>query len=121
MAAQRQRDAYDELLDTHFPVMGILRNLVMQILGIDRDVAQLRPAEINLYGGDSRQYALVVEELPDGRMVIFLPSAPAATIGQIHVLPRSAVTLLDAPVQDVLNAVTQWGAGASLIYRDRDQ
>ncbi len=107
---------YDDLLDKHFPVVGMLRNLVMQIVGAGREVTNMLPAEIDLYGGPSRNYGLVVEELPDGRTVVFIPSAPAATLGQIHVVPSSAVTLLDAPVQDMVNAVTQWGAGASIIY-----
>ena len=80
---------------------------------------KLKPAEVSLHGSDSRQYALVVEELPDGRVVVFVPTVPAATIGQIYVLPMSSVELLDAPVQDLLNAVTQWGAGASIIYKEK--
>lgn len=110
-------DRYDELLEKHFPVVGMLRNLVMQVVGAGREVTNMLPAEIDLYGGPSRNYGLVVEELPDGRTVVFIPSAPAATLGQIHVVPSSAVTLLDAPVQEMLNAVTQWGAGASIIYK----
>ena len=110
---------YDQLLEKYLPVVGMLRNLVMQIAGSREDVQKLKPAEVQLHGGESRQYALVVEELPDGRVVVFVPTVPAATIGQIYVLPMSAVTILDTPVQELLNAVTQWGAGASLIYRER--
>ncbi len=109
---------YDALLEKYLPVVGMLRNLVMQIVGSNEEVLKLKPAEVNLHGGSSRQYALVVEELPDGRIVVFVPSVPAATMGQIHVLPPEAVVILEAPVQDLLNAVTQWGAGASIIYRN---
>ena len=108
----------DQLLEKYLPVLGMLRNLVMQIAGSQEDVQKLKPAEVQLHGGESRQYALVVEELPDGRAVVFVPTVPAATIGQIYVLPMAAVTVLDTPVQELLNAVTQWGAGASLIYRE---
>lgn len=110
---------YDALLEKYLPVVGMLRNLVMQIVGSNEQVLKLRPAEVDLHGSPSRQYALVVEELPDGRAVVFVPAVPAATIGQLYVLPMSAVHLLDAPVQDLLNAVTQWGAGASIIYREK--
>jgi len=108
---------YDRLLEKYLPVVGMLRNLLMQIVGSNEEVLKLKPAEVALYGGDSRQYALIVEELPDGRVVVFVPSVPAATLGQLHVVQMDDVTILDAPVQDLLNAVTQWGAGASLIYR----
>lgn len=110
---------YDSLLEKYLPVVGMLRNLIMQLVGSKDDVLKLKPAEVALYGSNSRQYALVVEQLPDGRAVVFVPTVPAATLGQLHVVPMDDVTLLDAPVQDLLNAVTQWGAGASLIYRER--
>jgi uncharacterized membrane protein len=108
---------FDDLLEKYLPVVGMLRNLVMQIVGSQEEVLKLKPAEVCLYGGDSRQYALIVEELPDDRVVVFVPSVPAATIGQIHVVPLAAVTILETPVQELLNAVTQWGAGASLMYK----
>ena len=110
---------YDDLLEKYVPVVGMLRNLVMQIVGSREEVLKLKPAEVSLYGTASRQYALVVEELPDGRVVVFVPSVPAATLGQLYVLPLSDVTLLDTPVQELLNAVTQWGGGASLMYREK--
>ena len=111
---------YDHLLEKYLPVVGMLRNLVMQIVGSREEVLKLKPAEVSLYGSSGRQYALIVEELPDGRVVVFVPTVPAATLGQLHVLPLSEVTLLDTPVQEFLNAVTQWGAGASLMYRNKD-
>lgn len=110
---------YDSLLEKYLPVVGMLRNLLMQLAGSNEDVLKLKPAEVSLYGSNSRQYALVVEELPDGRVVVFVPAVPAATLGQLHIVPMEDLTLLDAPVQDLLNAVTQWGAGASLIYREK--
>ena len=108
---------YDNFLQKYLPVVGMLRNLIMQVVGSNEDVLKLKPAEVALYGSNSRQYALVVEQLPDGRAVVFVPSVPAATLGQLHVVSMDDVTLLDVPVQDLLNAVTQWGAGSSLIYR----
>ena len=60
---------YDHLLEKYLPVVGMLRNLVMQIVGSNEEVLKLRPAEVALFGSASRQYALIVEELPDGRVV----------------------------------------------------
>ena len=107
---------YDGLLEKYVPVAAMLRNLVMQIVGSREEVLKLKPAEVSLYGSSARQYALIVEELPGGRVVVFVPSVPAATLGQLYVLPIAEVTLLDTPVQELLNAVTQWGAGSSLMY-----
>ena len=112
---------YDQLLEKYLPVVGMLRNLVMQIVGSNEEVLKLRPAEVALFGSASRQYALIVEELPDGRVVVFVPTVPAATLGQLHVVTMEEVTVLDTPVQELLNAVTQWGAGASLMYKNKSE
>jgi uncharacterized membrane protein len=112
---------YDQLLEKYLPVVGMLRNLVMQIVGSNDEVLKLRPAEVALFGSASRQYALIVEELPDGRVVVFVPTVPAATLGQLHVVTMEEVTVLDTPVQELLNAVTQWGAGASLMYKNKSE
>jgi len=112
---------YDQLLEKYLPVVGMLRNLVMQIVGSNEEVLKLRPAEVALFGSASRQYALIVEELPDGRVVVFVPTVPAATLGQLHVVTMEEVTVLDTPVQELLNAVTQWGAGASLMYKNKNK
>ena len=54
-----------------------------------------------------------------GRCVVFIPSAPAVTLGQTYIVPAERVTLLDAPITSVVNTITQWGMGAGEIYKEK--
>jgi uncharacterized membrane protein len=54
------------------------------------------------------------------RNVVFIPSAPAVTLGQIYIIPAERVKLLDCSMTSVVNTITQWGVGASEIYKTRE-
>ena len=72
---------------------------------------------MDLYGSPSRLLGLIVEVLPDDRIVVFIPVAPTPTVGQIHILPPERVKKLDATLGSVINSLTQWGVGTEKIYQ----
>jgi uncharacterized membrane protein len=98
------------------PLIGLLRNLTLSLTGTGS--SQLQPAEIDVQGTGSCVYGFVMEVLADGRSVIFIPSAPAVTLGQIYIVPTARVNLLDASMTSVVNTITQWGTGAGEIYKN---
>ncbi len=97
------------------PLLGLLRNLTMSLTGSGN--SQLKPAEINLYGDGACQFGFLMESLPDGRKVVFIPGAPAVTLGQTYIVPAERVKLLEVPITTVVNAITKWGVGAGDIYK----
>ena len=97
------------------PLLGLVRNLTMSLTGTGN--SDLKPAEVNLFGDGTAQFGFVLETLPDGRCVVFIPSAPAVTLGQTYLVAAERVKLLDAPITTVVNTITQWGTGASDIYK----
>jgi uncharacterized membrane protein len=97
------------------PLLGLVRNLTMSLTGASN--SQLKPVEVNLYGDGACQFGFLIETLPDDRRIVFIPGAPAATLGQIYIVPAERVKLLDASITSVVNAITQWGTGASEIYK----
>jgi uncharacterized membrane protein len=99
------------------PLLGLVRNLTLSLTGAGS--SQLQAAEINLHGSGTCSYGFVMEVLPDGRNIVFIPSAPAVTLGQTFIVAADRVTLLDAPITAVVNTITQWGTGASEIYKPR--
>ena len=99
------------------PMFNALSNLTKRVVGVEGE--QFTPAEIDLYGTDTRTIGLLIEELPDGRCVVFVPTAPVATIGNIFVLPRTHVTVLDASVTEAAGVITQWGVDAAGLYTKR--
>jgi len=100
---------------SRMPLYTMIKNLTGRFVG--RTGEQFAPAEIDLYGSDSRLLGLIVEALPDGRLAVFIPSAPAATVGLVHILPQERVQKLEVPLGSVVNSITQWGVGTSAIYQ----
>jgi uncharacterized membrane protein len=97
------------------PMYRALSNLTRRVVGIDG--AQFSPVEIDLYGSPARALGFLVEELSDGRCVVFVPTAPVATIGNVHIVPRTSMTPLAASVTDTASVITQWGVDAHELYR----
>jgi uncharacterized membrane protein len=106
----------DNLLTEYIPMFGMIKSLTRKFTG--KEALAFTPAEVDLYGSDARMIAFVIEELPDDRYAVFVPSAPALTVGNVFVLPATSVTLLDKSAKVAIDAVTQWGSGASLLYTD---
>jgi len=47
-----------------------------------------------------------------------VPSAPALTVGSLHVVDRDRVTFLEATTVDVANCISQWGIGSDKALGD---
>jgi uncharacterized membrane protein len=108
--------ALDNFLISNIPMYGFIKNVTQRITG--DDVLTLTPAEVNLFGSEARSIAFVIEEIPDNRFAVFVPSSPALTIGQVYILPASSVKMLDKPVRDAIDAISQWGSGMTRLYED---
>ncbi|MEE9586459.1 MAG: hypothetical protein V3V97_00350, partial [Hyphomicrobiaceae bacterium] len=44
-------------------------------------------------------------------LTIFVPSAPMMTIGQIHMVKRQNVRLIEGSTIEAANCLSQWGVG----------
>lgn len=55
--------------------------------------------------------ALVMDEFPDGRLVVFVPGSPAPMSGAIYIFTPDRVTLLDVPLLPFMKAISSWGLG----------
>lgn len=61
--------------------------------------------------------AFVVEELADGRYVVFVPSAPSPVQGSVYILDRQRVHLLDVSAGRVARCVSHWGVGSAELVK----
>ncbi|WP_373997620.1 hypothetical protein [Bdellovibrio bacteriovorus] len=59
----------------------------------------------------------VVEYIDEERAVIFIPGVPTAFSGNLYVVPRLDIKLLDVPVMDVAKVYSRWGVGYSKIIK----
>ena len=59
-----------------------------------------------------KEIAFVVDELPSGDCVIFVPLAPTPTIGSVVVAKKEQFQRLEVPFGSVVNSLTLWGIGS---------
>ena len=93
-----------------FPGYQTLKTLSRQLVGAG-DAPLGAPALIDLE--DNCQIGFIVEELADGRAVIFLPSSPAFTSGNVVIVKTSRVSRLSAPIAKVISSLSKYGVGCA--------
>ena len=55
--------------------------------------------------------ALVMEAFADGRLLVFVPGAPAPMSGALYVFAPERIRYLDVPLLPFLKAISSWGLG----------
>ena len=96
------------------PMYNAIANLTKRFVGVEG--LEFAPVEVAIYNSKSRVLGFLIEELPDGRAMVYVPSAPVATIGNIFVVPVEDLTHLDASTADAITVMTQWGVDAKILY-----
>lgn len=75
----------------------------------------MKPVALKL--GSAERIALEIEKLPDGRSMIYIPSAPSPWSGITQVLPADQITYIDVPVTKVIEVTEQYGHGVDAILQ----
>ena len=94
-------------LGDRFPFSKLLHGFELELVGLGK--SPIRAALATL--GDHEVLAFVMEELADGRCVVFVPSSPNPSNGAVYILPRENVHPIDAMHYQVASCVSNWGAG----------
>ena len=61
------------------------------------------------------ELVLILQELEDGRTVVFLPNAPSPSSGRLLVVRDAAVEPIQASIAAVMRVFTDWGMGAGRV------
>ena len=91
------------------PGYSFLRSLVAS-LGGDETMQGFAPALVEIE--DALVPALIVEELPDGRFVVLVPSVPTPVAGALYILSPTRVHRVNVPLSHLIRVYTKWGEGA---------
>ncbi len=62
--------------------------------------------------GESRQIGFLVEEHPSGEVTVFIPLAPALSLGSVHIVSAEHVGKLNATLSQVADCITKAGFGS---------
>jgi uncharacterized membrane protein len=93
------------------PGYGLFRTLSRRLGGHDGD--EMAAAIVRL--DDHELLGFVMERLPDGRCVLFIPSTPTPAVGSVMIAAGDRVRLLGVPMKDAISCFTKWGAGAAAL------
>lgn len=96
------------------PMYNAISALTRRFAGLEGN--EFTPVEVDLYDSSARAIGFLIEDLPDDRCAVFVPSAPVATVGNIYIVAQQKVNKLDASVADTLTAISQWGVDTSDLY-----
>ena len=108
-AGQDVRNRVERTFFERIPGYALLRSLTQQVAGTSRENVW-KPS---LYEGDEGlMLAFIIEELPDGRYTLFVPSIPTPLAGAVYVVERIKVHPLDIPFTDALKTISRWGSGS---------
>ncbi len=70
---------------------------------------------VQLHGPGIGVLGFIMEEHDNDRVTVYVPSVPVPTVGNIYVVDRDRLTLLDAGGADVADCISQWGIGSGKV------
>jgi len=106
----------EKTLFERIPMYTTLRGLTQKFAGIED--ADFPVVEADLYNSDNRVLGVLVDTLPDERYVVYVPSSPMVTVGQVHILPRAHITQTDLSMSETIGCLSQMGIEAEKLYKE---
>ena len=108
-AGRRAKDRLEKSFFERIPGYALIRSLTQQMAGSAAENVW-KPALVEIE--DALVPGFIIEEFPDGRYTVFVPSIPTPFAGAVYVLDRKRVHPLEVPFPDALKVVSRWGSGA---------
>lgn len=90
-------------------------NLAKQVIGqifFKNKKSFSEMAIVNTFGTEIEQIAFITDRLSDGRYVVFVPTGPNPTSGNIYILSEEFVRVIDVHMEKVMRTVVGCGMGA---------
>jgi uncharacterized membrane protein len=99
----------DTNLLSRIPGYTQIRDLALQVAG-DTQQKAWKPALVRF--DDGLVQAFLVEECSDELVTVFVPAIPSVLTGEVYIVDRERVHLLDVPFATALKSISHWGAGS---------
>jgi uncharacterized membrane protein len=103
------RARLEESVFRQIPGYEILRGLTRQ-LAHETEEREWMSALIEIE--DALVPGFIIEEIDDGRFVVFVPSVPTPFAGAIYIIDPKRVHPLDVPFAQAAKTVARWGSGS---------
>ena len=100
------------------PGYPIIANVVR---GFSEGKTSYPPALVELHGPGAATLGFIMEEHPNDRVTVYIPSVPVLTVGTLFVVERERITRLEAGAKEVADCISQWGIGSQKILGNIDR
>ena len=100
----------------NIPFFNTISGVVNQITGNTK--GNYAVAEVDLYGNNNKLLGILTETLSDGRCVIYVPFAPLINIGQVHIVAKDNINILDISLKDFTDIITKVGFESNKVYKE---
>jgi len=112
------RNRLEKSLFQKIPGYSLLRSLTERLTGETQGEAwDAALIEIE----DALVPGFIIEELPDGRLTVFVPSVPTPMAGAVYVLTPDRVHRLDVPFTQAVTTISKWGSGCGNLVAAMNQ
>lgn len=105
----------DRLLTTTVPGYTMIKGIIGGVVQEESLLEGLRPVLVRL--DDAERIGFEIERSENGKSVVFLPNAPAASSGQVMAFDSDRVMRLHMPPHRVIELINFYGAGLSTEIR----
>lgn len=103
------RNTLEQTVLMRIPGYTQIRDLANQVAG-DPQQKAWKPALVQF--DDGLVQAFLVEECDETLVTVFVPAIPSVLTGDVFIMHRDRVHLLDLPFATALKSISHWGAGS---------
>lgn len=108
---RRARFQIERNLFERIPGYDMFRGFTQRLAG-ESETQTWKPALVET-DDDALMPVFIIEELPDGRYTVFVPSVPTPFAGAVFVYQRERVHQVDVPFPHAVKVISRWGEGAN--------
>lgn len=101
-------EKFETRILNHLPGYGIIATLLR---GFADEQNAYQPALVTLIRGGPAMLGFVMEDNGGSHLTVYVPAAPLMTVGQVYVVERVSIKLLEGSAIGAANCISQWGVG----------
>jgi uncharacterized membrane protein len=119
--SQEGKQLFDKVEFKLFAVLpgySVVKETVLRFIGTKK-IPFSRVAMVNIFNNTTRQIAFVTDEHDQG-YTVFVPTGPNPTSGNIFILPRENVELIDMPIEQAMKTIVACGIGSKNVMEEKD-
>ena len=102
---------------SHIPFYNTFLGVTHQITS--KENQNYPVVEVDLHGNNNKILGLLTETLADGRHIVYTPFAPVINIGQVHIVAKENIKILDISIKDATEIITRIGFEANNFYKEK--